>query len=57
MRTLSSSVPTLSQVYSELVVLMSRLGLELEALSRSVDMAQQHTDSLAYHLLPPSTSS
>lgn len=60
LRTLSSTspstLPPLSQIHSELVVLSSRLSLELEALSRAVDVAQQHSDSLAYNLLSSSPS-
>ena len=52
----TSPRPSLSQLHSDLVVLVSRMGLELEALSRSVDATQQHSDSLAYHLLPSSNS-
>ena len=59
LRTLSSdspALPPLSQMHSELVVLSSRMSLELEALSRAADIAQQHSDSLAYSLLSPSPS-
>ena len=52
----TSPLPSISQLHSDLVVLVSRMGLELEALSRSVDATQQHSDSLAYHLLPSSNS-
>ena len=49
-----AAVPTLPQLHSELEVLASRLRLEMEAISRAVDMAQQCTESLADHLLPSS---
>lgn len=47
---LTSSTPPLSHIHSKFAVLVSRMGLELEALSRSVTAAQQHSDSLAYNL-------
>ncbi|CAI8024844.1 Ankyrin repeat and SAM domain-containing protein 3 [Geodia barretti] len=59
LRTLSyspSPLPPLSRIHSELVALSSRLSLEVEALSRAVDVAQQHSDSLAYSLLSSSPS-
>ena len=59
LRTLSyspSPLPHLSRIHSELVALSSRLSLEVEALSRAVDVAQQHSDSLAYNLLSSSPS-
>ena len=58
LRTLSStsSLPPLSQIHSELVVLSSRMTLELEALSRAIDVSQQHSDSLAYSLLSSAPS-